>query len=72
VALIPALVTQQKQLEQRRQTALRQQQKSEEKRYGELIDRLVDAQISLENLWKEFFPFNHPVYWAPFTCHGLR
>jgi CHAT domain-containing protein len=69
---IPALLVQQEQLEQHRQTARRQQQQSKVKRYGEIIDRLVDTQISLEQLWERSLPFDHPVYWAPFTCQGLR
>ena len=81
---IPALMVQQEQLEQCRQTARRQKQqtapdsaayrhcKSEERRYGELIDRLETANMALEILWQEAFPFNHPVYWAAFTCQGLR
>jgi CHAT domain-containing protein len=69
---IPALIVQQEQLEQRRQDARRQQQQAEGKRYGELIDRLVETQINLENLWTVSLPFDHPVYWAAFTCQGLR
>jgi CHAT domain-containing protein len=69
---IPALIVQQEQLEQRRKDAQRQQQQAEAKRYGELVDRLVATQINLEQLWTLSLPFDHPVYWAAFTCQGLR
>jgi CHAT domain-containing protein/tetratricopeptide (TPR) repeat protein len=69
---IPALLTQQEQLEQRRKDARTQNNQPEAERYGELIDRLVETQISLEQLWRRSLPFDHPVYWAPFTCQGLR
>ena len=81
---IPALMAQQEQLEQRRRTARRQKQQVtsdseayrqwevEEKRYSELIDRLEHAIMYLEDLWEKSLPFDHPVYWAPFTCQGLR
>jgi CHAT domain-containing protein len=69
---IPALETQQEQLEQRRQAARRQKQQSEQKHYGELIDRIEQTIMALESLWEKSLPFDHPVYWAPFTCQGLR
>jgi CHAT domain-containing protein len=69
---IPALMAQQEQLEECRQNARTQKKQSEAERYGQLIDRLVDTQINLEKLWTRSLPFDHPVYWAPFTCQGLR
>jgi CHAT domain-containing protein len=69
---IPALIAQQNQLEEHRKTALCQKQEAEENRYSELIDHLVKSQIDLEKYWEESLPFDHPVYWASFTCQGLR
>jgi CHAT domain-containing protein len=78
------LRTQQEQLEQCRKDALHQQQQSnpnseahqkwtsEKKRYGNLIDNIEGVIIGLEDLSEESLPFNHPFYWAPFTCQGLR
>ncbi len=81
---IPALIAQQEQLEEHRQTALCQKEQAdtgseafqqwaaEEHRYGELIDRSVQRQIDLEQHWEKTLPFENPFYWAPFTCQGLR
>jgi CHAT domain-containing protein len=81
---IPILVSQQNQLEQFRKDACSQKQQaahdsetyqkcdSEQRRYEELIDRITETIMELENLWKESLPFDHPFYWAPFTCQGLR
>jgi CHAT domain-containing protein len=69
---IPTLTAQQEELEQCRRNARIQNNQSEVKRYGQLIDRLVETQISLEQYWEQSFPFDHPVYWAAFTCQGLR
>jgi CHAT domain-containing protein/tetratricopeptide (TPR) repeat protein len=69
---IPALLAQQEQLEQCRQAARHQQQQSEAQRYGNLIDHIENNVMHLEVLWKESLPFDHPFYWAAFTCQGLR
>jgi CHAT domain-containing protein len=81
---LPILESQQEQLDQYREDARSQKQQaahdsetyqkwdSEQKRYGELIDRITKTIMELENLWKESLPFDHPFYWAPFTCQGLR
>ena len=78
------LIAQQEQLEQCRQTARRQkpqvspnsegyrQWQAEDNRYSELIDGLESTIIHLEDLSEKALPFNDPVYWAPFTCQGLR
>jgi CHAT domain-containing protein len=69
---IPALIAQQEELDQCRRNAKIQNNQSEAKRYGQLIDRLVKTQIKLEEYWERSLPFEHPVDWAAFTCQGLR
>jgi CHAT domain-containing protein len=82
---IPGIEQQQAQLEQQRQNArqnARQNQKTDStaaqewakaaRRYGELIDKLATSKANLEDLWQQDYPFNHPIYWAPFVCQGLR
>jgi CHAT domain-containing protein len=80
----PVLTAQLEQLDQCRKTARRQKQQatpssevyqqwmSEEKHYGDLMCSLESAIANLERLWTLSLPFDHPVYWAAFTCQGLR
>jgi CHAT domain-containing protein/BMFP domain-containing protein YqiC len=81
---IPVLKSQQEKLEEDRKNARRQKQQatpdseayqqwdSQQKHYAEQIHCLAEAQINLKKLWTQSLPFDHPVYWAPFTCQGLR
>jgi CHAT domain-containing protein len=69
---IPALVAQQDQLYECQKKAQLQGEQAEVESYAESINRLVRAQIDLEKRCKLSLPFNHPFYWAAFTCQGLR
>jgi CHAT domain-containing protein len=80
----PVLIAQLEQLEQCRKDARRQkkqatpssetyqQWEAEEKHYGDLMHPIENAIQNLEAMWEEPLPFDHPVYWAAFTCQGLR
>ena len=34
--------------------------------------RIGDTLEHLEDLCRQPHPFEHPIYWAGFVCHGLR